>query len=222
MNAPPPIELNPRGAVRHTVIWLHGLGADGRDFLSIVPGLRLPEELGVRFVFPNAPAMPVTVNGGYVMPAWYDIYGSDIDAVIDVEGIMRSAEYLQGLVEEERERCVAAEHVLLAGFSQGGVVALAAALHMDSPLAGVMALSTYLPEQVMPEQSLPRQIFQAHGRMDKVVPCAVGLAARERLLAQGHQVEWHEYDMAHSVCAEEVADIREWLLKRLEEGASAV
>jgi phospholipase/carboxylesterase len=215
MNAPPPIELNPEGTVRHTIIWLHGLGADGRDFLSIVPGLRLPEALGVRFVFPNAPAMPVTVNGGYVMPAWYDIYGSDIDAVIDVAGIMRSAEYLQGLVEAEVAGGVSPENVVLAGFSQGGVVALAAALHLDGPLAGVMALSAYLPEQVMPEQSLPRQIFQAHGRMDEVVPYAVGLAARERLLAQGHQVRWHEYDMAHSVCAEEVADIREWLLERL-------
>jgi phospholipase/carboxylesterase len=169
----------------------------------------------VRFVFPNAPAMPVTMNGGYVMPAWYDIHGSDIDAVIDVAGIMRSAEYLRGLVEEEMAGGVSPENIVLAGFSQGGVVALAAALHMDSPLAGVMALSTYLPEQVMPEQSLPRRVFQAHGRMDEVVPPAVGLAARERLLAQGHHVRWHEYDMAHSVCTEEVADIREWLLERL-------
>ncbi len=214
MDASPPIELDPRGEVRHSVIWLHGLGADGRDFLSIVPSLRLPEELGVRFVFPNAPAIPVTVNGGYVMPAWYDIYGSDIGAVIDVEGILRSAEYLQGLVAEEAARGVPPERVVLAGFSQGGLVALAAALHSSEPLAGVMALSTYLPQQVMPDQALPRQILQAHGRMDTVVPYEAGVAARERLLAQGHEVEWHEYDMAHSVCAEEVADIREWLLRR--------
>ena len=214
MQAPPPIELNPEGEIRHAVIWLHGLGADGRDFQPIVPSLRLPPELGVRFVFPNAPARPVTVNGGYVMPAWYDIHGSEIDAVVDVEGIMRSVEYLQELVQGEVARGVPSGRIVLAGFSQGGLVALATALHSTGELAGVMALSTYLPEEVMPEQAVPRRIFQAHGRLDTVVPLAVGIAARDRLRAQGHEVEWHEYDMAHSVCAEEVEEIRDWLLAR--------
>ena len=214
MQAPPPLELNPEGEIRHVVIWLHGLGADGRDFQPIVASLRLPAELGVRFVFPNAPARPVTVNGGHVMPAWYDIHGLEIDAVVDVEGILRSVDYLEKLVRSEETRGIPMEKIVLAGFSQGGLIALATALHCSGPLAGVMALSTYLPRQVMPEQPLARHIFQAHGRLDSVVPYQVGLAARERLLSQGHEVEWREYDMAHSVCAEEVEDIRDWLLAR--------
>ncbi|HHH13371.1 MAG TPA: alpha/beta fold hydrolase [Thiolapillus brandeum] len=210
----PPLVVDPPGEVRHSIVWLHGLGADGSDFLPVADALRLPPELGVRFVLPHAPRMPVTVNGGLVMPAWYDIHSQEPGAPVDLEGIRRSAVYVQSLVRQEHERGVEPGRVVLAGFSQGGLVVLAAALDSPDPLAGVMALSTYLPQAVMPEEALPRSIFQAHGRLDDVVPFDSGLAACERLRAQGHEVEWHEYDMAHSVCAEEVADIREWLLRR--------
>lgn len=215
MPTPPPIELDPPGPPRSSVIWLHGLGADGNDFLPIVSALRLPDELMVRFVFPNAPAMPVTVNGGYLMPAWYDIHGGAIDAQADLGGMVRSADYLQTLVETEQTRGVPAERIVLAGFSQGGVIALAAALRSSEPLAGVMALSTYLPEALMPQQMVARSIFQAHGLVDNVVPLQLGLAARDLLVDRGHRVEWHQYEMDHSVCPEEVTDIRAWLLDRL-------
>ena len=211
------ITREPDGAARSAIIWLHGLGADGTDFLPVAEALRLPPELGVRFLFPNAPRMPVTLNGGLVMPAWYDIHSLEPGAPVDLEGILRSARQIQSLAEAQRRQGIAAERIVLAGFSQGGLVALAAALHDDRPLAGVMALSTYLPQPVLPENPLPRRIFQAHGRQDPVVPFSAGEAARERLLAQGHEVEWHEYDMDHSVCPEEVADIRSWLLRVLEE-----
>ncbi len=210
-----PIVLEPDAPADAAVIWLHGLGADGSDFVPVVESLRLPRALSVRFVFPHAPRRPVTLNGGLVMPAWYDIYSLEPGAPVDLEGIRRSAGYVHTLLERELERGVAPERVVLAGFSQGGLVVLAAALHHDVPLAGVMALSTYLPEAVVPDEAgLQRRVFQAHGRFDEVIPLAVGRAARDRLLAQGHEVAWHEYDMAHSVCAEEVADIRAWLLRR--------
>ncbi|HID44362.1 MAG TPA: carboxylesterase [Chromatiaceae bacterium] len=208
----PSIKINPEGRADYSVIWLHGLGADGNDFVPIIPELRLPEEKSVRFVFPNAPAVPVTVNNGYVMPAWYDIYGMDLLAKIDVEGILRSSDYLLQLVDEELARGIAPEHIVLAGFSQGGVIALAAALRTDLPLAGVMALSTYLPRTVPVESPVPRRIFQAHGRMDDVVPWQAAKDACRRLKDLGHDVNWQEYDMAHAVCTEEIADISEWLL----------
>jgi len=216
MEYPSCTEINPEGEAEYTVIWLHGLGANGNDFVSIVPGLRLPEEKRVRFVFPNAPAMPVSVNNGYVMPAWYDIYAMDLVAKIDVEGILRSADYLQTLVDAEIETGIEAQNIVLAGFSQGGVIALATALRSSQPLAGVMALSTYLPESVPLSNAVPRQIFQAHGRMDEVVRYSVGLETCARLKQRGHVVQWHEYDMGHTVCAGEVVDIREWLLERLQ------
>ncbi|WP_456378536.1 alpha/beta hydrolase [Thiolapillus sp.] len=216
MEYPPCIEIDPPGDARYTIIWLHGLGADGNDFAPIIPQLRLPEDRQVRFVFPNAPAMPVSVNNGYVMPAWYDIYAMDLIAKIDVEGILRSADYLQSLVEAEMAKGVKPENILLAGFSQGGVIALTTALRSDLPLAGVMGLSTYLPKTVPVDSPVPRHIFQAHGRMDDVVPRAAAADACRRLKDMGHEVDWHEYDMAHSVCAAEVADITGWLLKRLD------
>ncbi|WP_419592779.1 alpha/beta hydrolase [Thiolapillus sp.] len=215
MEYPPCLEINPDGPANGTVIWLHGLGADGNDFVPIIPELRLPADRQLRFVFPNAPAIPVTVNSGYVMPAWYDIYGMDLLSKIDVDGILRSTDYLLKLVEKEIERGVAPENILLAGFSQGGVIALVAALRTDLPLAGIMALSTYLPRTVPVESPVPRRIFQAHGRMDDVVPWQAAADARRRLEGMGHEVSWHEYDMAHAVCAEEIADIREWLLGNL-------
>ncbi|WP_456444248.1 alpha/beta hydrolase [Thiolapillus sp.] len=215
MEYPPCVEIDPPGPARCSVIWLHGLGADGNDFLPLLPQLRIPGELGLRFVFPNAPRQPVTVNNGYVMPAWYDIHGMDLLARIDVDGILRSTDYLLKLVDEETDRGIPPENILLAGFSQGGVIALAAALRSDQPLAGVMALSTYLPRALPLDSTVPRHIFQAHGRMDDVVPWQAARDARERLKDMGHQVEWHEYDMAHSLCAEEVTDMRAWMMGRL-------
>ncbi|BAO43309.1 alpha/beta hydrolase [Thiolapillus brandeum] len=215
MEYPPCVEINPEGDPRHSVIWLHGLGADGNDFVPLLPELRIPADRRVRFVFPNAPMLPVTVNNGYVMPAWYDIYAMDLMAKIDVKGILRSADYLLTLIDQEVERGVASGNILLAGFSQGGVIALAAALRTDKPLAGVMALSTYLPRAVPVDGSVRRRIFQAHGRMDDVVPWQAAMNARRRLEEMGHDLSWHEYDMAHSLCAEEVADMREWMLEVL-------
>ncbi|HDK37842.1 MAG TPA: carboxylesterase [Thiolapillus brandeum] len=215
MEYPPCLEINPEGSAEYSIIWLHGLGADGNDFVPVIPELRLPADKQVRFVFPNAPVMPVSINNGYVMPAWYDIYAMDLQAKIDVEGIVCSADYLLTLVDAEITAGIQPEHIILAGFSQGGLIALAAALRTSLPLAGVMALSTYLPESIPLSSDLPREIFQAHGRMDAVVSHAVGVNTCSRLKALGHDVRWREYDMAHSVCAEEIADIRGWLLPRL-------
>jgi phospholipase/carboxylesterase len=212
MEYPACIENNPGGTAQYTVIWLHGLGADGNDFVPVIPELHLPADKGIRFVFPNAPMLPVSVNNGYVMPAWYDIFAMDLMAKIDVEGILRSADYLQTLIDVEIRSGIKPENIVLAGFSQGGVIALVCALRSSAPLAGVMALSCYLPEAVPVEGKIPRQIFQAHGRMDDVVPYSAGLDACNNLKQQGHTLLWHEYDMAHSVCAAEIADIRDWLL----------
>ena len=206
------LEVNPRGQVKCSVIWLHGLGADGRDFLPIVQQMALPDELGIRFLFPNAPDMPVTINNGYVMPAWYDIHLPDLTRQVDEQGIMRSTRYLHSLVARENARGVGTDRIILAGFSQGGVVALSAALTSGFPLLGVLALSTYLPVAPASEHKLP--IFLGHGRMDTVVPYPVALDARKRLEQEGHEVAWYEYDMAHSVCPAEVNDLRDWIMSR--------
>ena len=208
----PPIELNPEMTPRFSVIWLHGLGADGNDFVPVVTEMDLPPELAVRFVFPNAPSMPVSINNGYVMPAWCDIVQPDLAREVDREGILRSVTYLQSLVRAEAERGIPPERVVVAGFSQGGVVALTAALRSADPLAGVMALSTYLPLETEAPSHHDLEIFQGHGRMDNVVPYPVGLDTRHRLEQFGHRVTWREYDIAHSVNLEEIADIREWLI----------
>ena len=215
MTNPPPIQLNPGNKPGYTIILLHGLGADGNDFVPIVEQLGLPRSLGLRFVFPNAPSMPVSVNQGYVMPSWYDIYGMDLTARIDTQGIERSTRYLHSLIRQEQENGVPAERIILAGFSQGGLIALTAALGCQDKLLGVMALSTYLPLEVESPGYHELEIFQAHGRMDNVVPYTVGLDAKHRLEQFGHRLAWHEYDMAHSVSMPEIADIRDWLLARM-------
>ena len=215
----PAIEIEPAEAARASVIWLHGLGASGHDFEGLVPELGLVER-GVRFVLPHAPEQPVTINQGYVMPAWYDVLGLDLTARQDAAGMRRSAGRLADLVEREIGRGVPAERIVLAGFSQGGAVALHAALRYPQRLAGVLALSTYLPladtaagEMAAAQQGLP--VFFGHGDRDEVIPLAVGARSRDRLEALGCVVEWHGYPMAHSVCLEEVADIRAWLTRRL-------
>ena len=217
------IELQTAETVQFSVIWLHGLGADGSDFEPVVPELGLGDAPGVRFIFPHAPDMPVTCNGGYVMPAWYDIISLDSTSrKVDDAGVRRSVLAIRRLIEREHQRGVPSSHLFLAGFSQGGAIAYMTALTHDEPLAGVIALSTYIPNPALLEQeatacnkALP--IFAAHGSDDEVVSPELGLKARDLLLSRGHPIEWHEYPMPHSVCLEEVHEIGRWLKKRTAE-----
>lgn len=201
---------NPQGSV----IWLHGLGADGHDFEPIVPELRLPRELALRFVFPHAPVQPVTINGGMAMRSWYDIRSLDSDDRADRAGVLQSRAILESLITREIERGVPASRIVIAGFSQGGAVAIHTALQTQQPIAGLMALSTYmaLPDDIetaSDRRDLP--IFMAHGTFDPVLQLAWGRGSADRLVAAGYSVDWHEYPMAHAVCPQEIADISRWL-----------
>lgn len=213
------IEMGPRPA--RSVIWLHGLGADGHDFEPIVPELGLGQAPAVRFVFPHAPQRPVTINGGMVMRAWYDILTLDRTGPQDEAGIRESAALVDRLVERERERGSDYGDIVLAGFSQGGAIALHTALRHKAALAGVIALSTWLPlaasfsREVAPERARELPVLMAHGSHDPVLPLALGLEARRVLEDAGFDVEWHEYPMPHAVCAEEIAVIGRWLKARL-------
>jgi len=199
---------------RAAVIWLHGLGADGHDFEPIVPELGMPAAApGVRFVFPHAPLQPVTINGGAVMRAWYDVTG---DGRQDAAGIRSSQARVEALIARERARGVAARSIVLAGFSQGGAIALQTALRHPERLAGILALSTYLPlPDTVANEAQPANrdvpIFMSHGTMDPVIPLSWATRSRDHLVALGYAVEWREYQMPHSVCAEEIADIGAWL-----------
>lgn len=204
-----------------SVIWLHGLGADGHDFEPVVPELRLPADLPLRFVFPHAPVRPVTINGGVSMRAWYDIYSFDRDGPVDESGIRDSGEILDGLIRREQERGIEAGRIVIAGFSQGGAIALHSALRYPDRLAGLMALSTYLPllsafqaevanDADAPNRSIP--IFMAHGTFDPVLPMQLGRSSADLLIESGFTIEWHDYPMAHGVCPQEIDDIRSWLL----------
>jgi len=217
----PAVELEPTGPARRSVIWLHGLGADGHDFPPIVPELGLEAQLAIRWIFPHAPAIPVTINGGMVMPAWYDIRSLDFHRRHDEQGIRLSAARLEQLIERENERGVPSERIFLAGFSQGGAIALHTALRHPRRLAGVVALSTYLvlAERLAAERSAANReipIFQAHGSLDPMVAPERGSAARDELRALGYEVEWHEYPMGHQVCLEEIQQLGQWLRARCE------
>jgi len=218
----PPMELltcieletapNPTAAV----LWLHGLGADGNDFVPIIPELDLTGCPGIRFVFPSAPSMPVTVNGGYVMPAWYDIVGRDLIDQEDAAGIQKSAESIVQLIEREVSRGIAYENIVLAGFSQGCAMVLQIGLRFPHKLAGIIALSGYLPlavtlplEKHTANQSTP--IFMAHGEYDPVVALERAEASHALLEKMGYAVHWNEYPMEHSVSREELADISRFL-----------
>lgn len=199
---------------RHSIIWLHGLGADGHDFEPIADELDLP--VAVRYIFPHAPMRPVTINGGFVMRAWYDIAGPSLDAQQDRHGIRASQAAVEALIAQEISRGCAPGNIFLAGFSQGGAIALQVAVRQSIPLGGVLALSTYLPlaDSVADEMqpgSRATPVFMAHGLSDTVIPCASGVASREALLGFGFAVTWHEYAMGHSVCEEELRDIETWL-----------
>jgi len=199
---------------RAAVIWLHGLGADGHDFETIVPELGMPAAApGVRFVFPHAPLQPVTINGGAVMRAWYDVTG---DGRQDAAGIRSSQARVETLIARERARGVAARSIVLAGFSQGGAIALQTALRHPERLAGIVALSTYLPlpDTVGKEASQANRdvrIFMAHGTQDPLIPLSWASRSRDHLVALGYAIEWREYPMPHSVCAEEIGDVGAWL-----------
>ena len=214
------IELETGPQPRHSVIWLHGLGADGRDFEPIVPELCPRHWPALRFVFPNAPMRAITVNGGMRMRGWYDIGGIDIAAKQDAVGVRSSIESINALIAREGERGIPPERILLAGFSQGGAITLAAGLRQPKPLLGLIALSTYLPlNTTFPHEAAPEShsvpIFMAHGRFDPVVPEALGVMSRDWIKALGNPVEWRSYPMPHSVCAEEIRDISQWIEARL-------
>jgi phospholipase/carboxylesterase len=207
---------NPNAAI----IWLHGLGADGHDFEPIVPELVARGTRAWRFVFPNAPTRPVSINGGMRMRAWYDIKGLDRTAAEDAAGFQDSDIQVRKLIEREAARGIPSTRIVLAGFSQGGAVSLYTAPRLPATLAGVMALSCYLPMEstFLAERSAENQatpIFMAHGQFDNVVGMMMGVRSRDYLKAQGYSVEWHDYPMAHSVSAEEVADIRQFLMRVL-------
>jgi phospholipase/carboxylesterase len=212
----PCVEVQPSGQARSAVIWLHGLGADGHDFEPIVPYLNIPDSAGVRFVFPNAPQIPVSINWGMVMPAWYDITEADLRKRHDEAGVRRSAEQVEALIRRENERGIPAGRIVLAGFSQGGAIALHLGLRYPEKLAGIMALSTYLVcedslEQELGDANRDTPLFQAHGIQDPMVPLDRGEAARNRLGELGIQVQWQAYPMMHEVCPQEIQDIGNWL-----------
>lgn len=206
----------------HAVIWLHGLGADGHDFEPIVPQLVQPGWPPLRFVFPHAPIRPVSVNMGMPMRAWYDVLAFDLSQRQDSEGIRASIGEVEALVAREVERGVPEGNIVLAGFSQGGAIALAAGLRHARRLAAIVALSTYLP--VADETAVARSkanavtpVFMGHGTFDPVVPLVLGTHSRDRLHAWGYAVEWHEYPMAHQVCLPEITDLADFLERRLTE-----
>lgn len=216
----PAVEINPPGPAYASVIWLHGLGADGHDFAGIVPELRLAPALGIRFILPHAPQMPVTINGGYVMRAWYDIRHPDLREVEDSTGICASAAAIEQLIAREKALGIPAQRIVLAGFSQGGAIALHTGLRHHETLGGILALSTYLPladdaATELQKASLATPIMMAHGTDDDIVPLVAGCQSRDLLRGFGYKVEWRDYPMPHSVCNEEVEDIANWLRRVL-------
>jgi phospholipase/carboxylesterase len=216
----PTFEVNPAAAPRATIIILHGLGADGTDFLSFADELKLDAVGPVRFVFPRAPMRPVTINGGHRMRAWYDIMGADLVRREDEVGLRESMAAVQALIDREVARGVPANRIVLGGFSQGCAITLGAGLRHHESLAGLAALSGYMPlaETTAAERHAANAntpVFQVHGRSDGVIPIARATATRDMLLGLKQPVEWHDYPMEHSVCMEEVQALNQWLLKVL-------
>lgn len=214
MNLLPAIEFETNPNPDCTVIWLHGLGADGNDFAPIVPELRLPTELSIRFIFPHAPTMPVTINGGFVMPAWYDILEIAIDRKVDISGLMISAAAINTFIDRELERGIDSKKLVVAGFSQGGAVAYQVALSRKQQLGGLLAMSTYFATAGSIEFSemnkkIPLKIM--HGTHDPVVPEFLGNEAAKLLSQKGYKVSYQTYPMEHAVCPEQIGDISLWL-----------
>ncbi|MDO9047701.1 MAG: alpha/beta hydrolase-fold protein [Methylobacter sp.] len=206
------IEIQPEAAHKYSVIWLHGLGADGHDFESLIPELHLTARANIHFIFPNAPVQPVTINGGMSMRSWYDILEMSLERKVDIDGIYQSAGLLEPLILQEIDKGIPSTNILLAGFSQGGVIALHAGLRHPHKLAGIIALSTYLPtiDQLKTERSAANNgtpIFMAHGIIDPIVAVESGKAAFDKLKAMDYIIEWHDYLMEHRLCVEEIEHI---------------
>ena len=217
-NLLPHLEINPKTPATATVIWLHGLGADGNDFAPLVPELKLPSSMAVRFIFPHAPEIPVTINGGYIMPAWYDILAMNLERQIDEQQLLASSTAISALIDREVERGIDSRRIIIAGFSQGGAVAYHAALSYPQPLGGLMALSSYFATHKTlvantANSSLPIAIF--HGIYDGVVSETLASQALQVLRGKGYSPVYKSYLMEHEVCMEEVADISQWLQQRL-------
>ncbi len=216
------IVIETTGQPRFAVIWLHGLGASGDDFVPVVNELKKSAVFGIRFIFPNAPMIPVTVNGGYIMPAWYDILSmSGLSREVDHQGIMHSIAIVQGLIQDQLAQGIAANHIFLAGFSQGGAIAYSTALTLDQRLAGVLALSTYIPEPAWLkinynsiQQGLP--ILAMHGTQDPVVSLQLGQQAYQLAQQLGSEATWFDYPMQHQVCWEQIQQIDHWLSTQME------
>lgn len=209
------VEHNPnRKAITRSVIWLHGLGASGHDFEPVVPQLGLSSDMAVRFLFPHAPQRPVTINGGMVMPAWYDILEMSLERKVDIAQIEESSQQIHDLISREIERGVSPEHIVIAGFSQGGAVAYHVALGYPQRLAGLMALSTYLATNDHIDFSAANKdlpILIEHGTQDPVVPVVLGEQAQQLLSAKGYNVQYNTYPMAHQVCMPQIQNIGKWL-----------
>lgn len=213
------IIINPKNPAKSSIIWLHGLGADGSDFVDIIPELRLPEEYATRFIFPHAPVIPVTLNGNLPMRAWFDIFGLDRTALQDEEGIRRAQQSINQLISNEQAQGIPSSNIVLGGFSQGGAMALFTGIHFSENLAGIFGLSTYLPSKALQETTpainTQTPVFMAHGQHDPVVGYDLGQASCQRLQQLGCQVEWRSYPMPHSVCPQEIYDLSQWLKKVL-------
>jgi len=218
MSDPQTVEIETGSEPSASVIWLHGLGADGHDFEPIVPELRLPDTLPLRFVFPHAPVRPVTLNGGMAMRAWYDIISLDRNGPVDAAGINESSALLESLIAREEQRGIDPGRIVLAGFSQGGAIAINTVLRAGRKFAGLMALSTWLalPETLQADSvDASTPVFMAHGRFDPMIPMQYGRSAADALVDAGFDVDWHDYPMAHAVCPQEIDDIHNWLLGAL-------
>lgn len=212
------VETNPELDVTGSIIWLHGLGSDGNDFRPVVNELRLPAEINLRFIFPHAPTMPITVNNGYVMPAWYDIYELTLDRKVDEIQLCASAKKIHDLIEREIDRGVPANKIIIAGFSQGGAVAYEAALTFAQPLAGLLTLSTYFATSNTIHYAAANKIIPIliqHGEQDSVVPVVLGQRAYRQLSDLGYSVSFESFPMDHTLCAEQVLSISRWLQARL-------
>jgi phospholipase/carboxylesterase len=219
-NLLPSIVIKTGDQPTHSIIWLHGLGSDGNDFVPIVEKLNLQSDLHTRFVFPHAPMQPVSINNGAVMRAWYDISGQDLSSDEDASGISISQSAVEELIKREEQNGIKPENIVLAGFSQGGAIALHTGLRYSDKLAGILVLSSYLPLADMlatgaHQSNSSTQIFMAHGHKDTVISPDLAISSKQKLLELGYGVNWNMYQMEHSVCKDEIADISEWLKKIL-------
>ena len=209
-------KIHGTGSPTHAIIWLHGLGATADDFVPVIPYLKLAQAPTVRFVFPQAPDRPITVNGGYVMPGWYDIKGSDISDKEDLPGMTESQQMLESLIEQQIAKGIESENIIIAGFSQGGAVAYYTGIRLKYKIAGILALSTYLPfaqnaQAQHTDANLKTPVMAMHGRADAVVPYGMGKASADEMTKLGYPLQWQDYAMEHSVIPEQLVDIGRWI-----------